>query len=197
MMPHCLLITGPPAVGKSTVRRALVQVANARFAGALNLGVDDVLRDLFTNGTLTTADAYVDPDGALILAEPAVSVPLGMGRVLAEWMARPVGAIIEVPVDNSFLAAVAEDRRLAAQTAVILLAAPLEIRLRRNAARSRSRISETGLCSMQDGADPVILGCLRKRAALVCEIDASCGLQTTIEQCTKVLRRTSLFRTAN
>jgi hypothetical protein len=142
-----ILITGAPAAGKSTVRPVVRAELERRFEPVNDLGIDDVLRDLYASGALP--DARLDQRGALLLSRPERDVPIAMAR-LGDLYATAVGSsVVEAPIVHGWLSSVAANHPFAAaRTLVVCLRASTETRVERNSRRGEERIDPDNLLQM-------------------------------------------------
>lgn len=187
-----ILITGPPAAGKSMIREFLSREAKLRPAGALDIGVDDILREMAYSGEIAKEETCADPNGALILKEPGRHVPVALRRLFDRWSSMPAGAIVEAPLDRVFLSSLVDSGELANRTAVIVLDAPLRVRLERNAARTYGRISELGLKRMDAALSPQVLHGLRVVVPVLEIIDTTAELKDLARKCARILGLTAV-----
>jgi cytidylate kinase len=144
--PVSLIVTGPPASGKTTVRSAIRAIFSDRFPDYAEWGVDDVLRQMHLDGELNGV-AEVDENGALLLSPGSSAVSVALDRLLDRRLESPHPALIEVPVDDRWFSSFLSSG-LAEQSMVIHLRAPLSVRVTRNSNRTRARISTEGLLAM-------------------------------------------------
>jgi hypothetical protein len=135
-----ILISGPPASGKSTLRRQLV----ARIPDVLSLGIDDILRDMHVAGTLD-GGAGLREDGSLALSQWPLAVATATRHLFSRRAAHIGPAIVELPIARFWLDSSPKDAEATALIAAIRLHASLEVCLRRNHARGKERIPEKNL----------------------------------------------------
>lgn len=148
-----ILITGAPAAGKTTMRSVIREEASAALDAMLELGIDDVLQEMYYAGQLD--GAHVDHNGALLLGRPDVDVPRAMLAVCQKRLAHAGTAIIEVPIVDGWFAALREEHAgTAAETLVVYLRASLATRLARNRARCERRILPENLMRMPSKLRP-------------------------------------------
>jgi hypothetical protein len=170
-----IVVTGPPGAGKTTVRYEMGDFLRARFDGLLEVGIDDVLRSMFSAGQLS--GAYVTTAGALILRAPETDVARAMVRLIDVRAVHEGPAVIEVPViDGWFEAFASQHAALASSTLVLLLRATLDERLSRNALRERNRISPTNLVMMPSSFSPHVLETLVENYLGFAVLDTEAGL---------------------
>lgn len=158
-----LLITGPPAAGKTLIRRAILETVSALHT-VNTVAIDETLRQMVAQHDLDEECAYIDEDDALILLQPQRTVPLVLRRMLMAWSSSEQPVIVEAPLQRDFLRAFLENRALAKRSAVIYANAPVCERLRRNSNRGRDRISEQGLRAMDHEIDRDLLDRIRREA---------------------------------
>lgn len=145
-MISTIIITGPPASGKSTLRRSLKAIYND--GNTLSIGVDDVLREMYRAGLLRDI-ATISKDGALILWKRGPELDESMRRLLDARLHHPGFAIIEAPIHEAFFGYLLEEcGHTAALSAVLCLEAPLAVRLARNERRGRDSIAPTAVKAM-------------------------------------------------
>lgn len=142
-----LIVTGPPASGKSTVINWIYPICDAKLGDHLDLRVDTVLRQMYESGDIPSAEMAAD--GALFLHEPNEDTQRALDTLLKLRAASPGNALIEIPLDERWLARYLDEYpRLASGTSVLCLTAPLEVRLARNDHRGVERIPPANLAAM-------------------------------------------------
>ncbi|MFY1690886.1 AAA family ATPase [Plantactinospora sp. WMMB782] len=177
-----VVVTGPPAVGKTSVREVLRPILQQRSA-VLELGIDDVLRDMYRRGLLVGC-AVLGDDAALILSSWEVAVERALADLTRQLdLSHASPTLVEVPLVPQWLAALSRNSSLARRTLLIYLHAPVEVRVARNRRRGRDRVSEKNLREMSDHISPKLLGELAASTSAVFTLETTTSLDDVRRRC--------------
>jgi len=143
-----IVITGPPAAGKTTVRGVVVGWLAERRWRVADVSVDDALRARYPAGDASPDHAY-DDGGALLLRRPAEQIPPAVVDAIDRCRAAKGGFVLEL-AGNECVTLLASGRDLLAGALVVALSAPVELRSRRNAARGVTLIPDDRLRAYDD-----------------------------------------------
>ncbi|MEV4000787.1 hypothetical protein [Actinomadura sp. NPDC049753] len=145
-MNRTVVVTGPPASGKTIIRRSVESFFPLQGEPFLNIGIDEVLREMVRTGK-AGGEAWIDDNDAVLLKPGTAMLRSAFDEILDRVSAHSGSALIEVPVNARWFRAFTELDR-SARALVIFLTAPLRVRRQRNVGRGRDRISDAGLVQM-------------------------------------------------
>lgn len=175
-----LIITGPPAAGKTTIRRAIRPLFDELFDTYLDIGVDEVLRGMHRDGRLG-ADGTLGQDGSLLLGgDWRKYVRLALVELIRSRQEYKGHALIEAPTEAAWVVPFVQDRALAMSSAVLYVKAPLEVRAERNLHRASGRISQANLLAMPSSLAPDDLAEVLQASRHVLFADATLDIVSTL-----------------
>ncbi|WP_030490997.1 phosphotransferase-like protein [Micromonospora chokoriensis] len=175
-----LIITGPPAAGKTTIRRAIRPLFDALFDTYLDIGVDEVLRGMHRDGRLGT-DGTIGQDGSLLLGgDWRRHVRLALVELIRTRQEYDGPALIEAPTEAAWVVPFVQDRVLAMSSAILYVKAPLEVRAERNLHRASGRISQANLLAMPSSLAPDNLAEVLQASRHVLFADATLDVVSTL-----------------
>jgi len=174
--PVSVIVTGPPASGKTTVRSAIRTIFADHFPNYSEWGVDDILRQMHLSGELNGV-AEVDEDGALLLTPGSNAVSIALDRLLKRRVKSLHPALIEVPIDDHWFSSFLSSG-LAGRSMVIHLRAPLAVRVARNSNRTRERISTEGMLAMPAEFSPNVAQRMASQVQCLLVLDATAPEQS-------------------
>lgn len=182
-----VIVSGPPAVGKTSVRRHLRVLLRQRFSLTGDIGIDDILRDLYRQGRLDGL-ATLGDDGALILGRWPEAVEMALARLTEQLSAPDRPVLVELPIFPDWLAGFLRDQELAGSTLFIYLHAPLDVRVRRNRERRAARVSEANLRQMTNQIPHPLLRELTSTLPAFFALDTTHDLDTVLSRSAEATR---------
>lgn len=161
-----IIVTGAPASGKTTIRRSIARALRRRSLLFDDLSLDGTLRAMFARGDLGDS-ATLQRNGSLILKSMAC-LPLAFDELLARASIPKRSVLVEVPVSDEWMVQFLEKNRTTHSIVVLHLRARLDIRMSRNRARTRDRISAKGMRQMSsDYRNRVYIAAARSATAFL------------------------------
>jgi thymidylate kinase len=183
-----VVITGPPAAGKTTVCSAVVRWLAERGHRLEAVSVDEAIRRLYPRETESPDYAY-DDEGAIVLHRPADQIPPAVGDAVDACRRAAGGFVLEL-ASNECLPLLARGRDLLPGALVFALAASVELRSRRNACRGVTLIPDDRLRQYPDHLPGEWVRELEAAGARVVAIDADRPLDAVTAEILDELART-------
>ena len=170
-MPPRIVITGPPAAGKTAAFTVVVRWLAQRGHPVEAISVDEAIRRLYPRDVESPDYAY-DGVGAIVLHRPLDQIPPAVYDAVDACRRAANGFVLEL-ASNECLPLLDRGRDLLSGTLVLALAAPVEVRSRRNAQRGVTIIPDDRLRQYPDDLPESWVSRLEDAGARVVAIDAN------------------------
>lgn len=186
-----ILIVGPPAAGKTLVRRALFTVISKILRNTIELSLDNVLRE---NLRLSSqkSEHYYDDSGALILLNPKSQIYNAMNDLISQCnlTSQSNHVIVEVPSENISKTISRFGRNFLKNTIVIYLVCPQKIREEKNKMRGAASVPDHVMDSYiyPSTPTPSLMKCIEEYCSKLIVLDTSSSINNLWINLEKIVR---------
>jgi thymidylate kinase len=193
--PPRIVITGPPASGKTTVRGVVVQWLTEQGGPVESVSVDNAIRRLYPMDR-ESADYQYDEHGAIVLHRPEDQIRPAVHDAIERCrQASGRGGFVFELASNECEELFRVGREILGGALIVALSAPVELRSRRNAARGRTLIPDDRLRQYPDRLSTEWTDAFEAAGAHVASVDGSRALElVTAEVLERVARELSSWR---
>ncbi|MHC4219125.1 MAG: AAA family ATPase [Planctomycetota bacterium] len=187
--PPRIVITGPPASGKTTVRGVAVQWLTEQGGPIESVSVDDAIRRLYPMDR-ESRDYQYDENGAIVLHRPKEQIRPAVHDAIERCRQASLrGGFAFELASNECEELLRVGREILVGALVVALSAPVELRSQRNAARGRTLIPDDRLRQYPDHLPTEWTVAFEDAGARVASVDGSRAIAAVTAEVLELMAR--------